>query len=232
MATNQRDTDKEVLGTLPETPGELWVDNNSTWVLKRSGQPKTILAWDTETGARKRDQDFLGLFYNGNRSPGGIWADGSELSLSDYVDSKVFAYLKHFEQGCPTPARNISAESGARQASWRRRRRSRHMVRRQHHVGVRTHVRCQDSTPTPFLRRSYLPEDKRLCLWSASPTPWPWSRWTLQDWYVASRATGEPAVSVVLSAPSPQQRNHLRASRRRLRVFPAEGPCVRKPNTR
>ena len=95
MATKQRDTDKEVLGTLPARPGELWVDNNTTWVLKRSGPPVAVLAWNTETGNRKTGKDFTGLHYNENRSPGGIWADGSDLFVSDSLDGKVYAYWKN-----------------------------------------------------------------------------------------------------------------------------------------
>ena len=61
MATKQRDTDKEVLGTLPDTPSGLWVDNDTTWVIKRASPPVAVLAWDTETGNRKEHRDFNGL---------------------------------------------------------------------------------------------------------------------------------------------------------------------------
>ena len=97
MATKQRDTDKEVLGTLPNNSGELWVDNDTTWVLKRAPPPVAVLAWDTETGNRKDYRDFNGLHFNDNRNPEGIWADGSDMFVSDYVDGRVYAYWKHFK---------------------------------------------------------------------------------------------------------------------------------------
>ena len=133
MATKQRDTDKEVLGTLPNYSGELWVDNDTTWVLKRAPPPVAVLAWDTETGNRKDYRDFNGLHFNDNMNPEGIWADGSDMFVSDYVEGRVYAYWKHFK--VPNARRDFLLSPAAGQVSWRQRRRWRDLVEWDHDLG-------------------------------------------------------------------------------------------------
>ena len=130
--------------------GELWVDNDTTWVLKRrrptSGRAR--LGYERPAIA-KTGRDFNGLHFNENRSPEGIWADGSDMFVSDSVGRQGLRILEECQMAqCPP---GLPVESAAGQVSWRQRRRWRDLVEWDHDLGcglcARQALRIRPSSP-------------------------------------------------------------------------------------
>ena len=59
-----------------------------------------------------RARDFDGLLGAGNSAPRGLWGNGEVLWVTDYLDSKLYAYAR--ADGGRLPARDVDTFSGAR----------------------------------------------------------------------------------------------------------------------
>lgn len=75
--------------------GGIWSDGTYVWTSLSFGsisERDRLYAWNLSTEARYTAGDFATLAAAGNRSPYGIWSDGTTMWVSDEVDDKIYAY--------------------------------------------------------------------------------------------------------------------------------------------
>ena len=109
MVTKERDTDKEEVyrNKVGGRLGGLWSDGTIMWITDPAGGPFAggVRAFDLASGERNPSRDFTYLFSNNNNAPFGIWADETDMFVSDSNDNIVYAYWK--DTGSPNWRRNI-----------------------------------------------------------------------------------------------------------------------------
>ena len=77
--------------------------------VRRACVAVAVLLWVQFAGAT---DDFDGLLAAGNAAPRGLWGNGEVLWVTDYLDSKLYAYAR--ADGARLPARDVDTLSGAR----------------------------------------------------------------------------------------------------------------------
>ena len=113
MATKERDTDKEevYLNKLEGFLGGIWNDGTIMWITDISGGfNSAIRAYDHATGQRLIPRQVTGsrLHSNGNTLPWGVWADGTDIFVSNQSGHTVYAYWK--DSGQINWGRNIALD--------------------------------------------------------------------------------------------------------------------------
>ena len=143
-ATGARDADKDIetnqgsRATMYGFKTGIWSDGTTMWVLNYFFGEDTngmevgdgtgkVFAFDLSDGMRDTTKEFpLHLDSDPSQTARGIWSDGTTVWVSDWRAAKLFAYA--LADGARVPASDITPASLER-------RRSGHLVGRDHHLG-------------------------------------------------------------------------------------------------
>ena len=95
-------------------PMGLWSNGNTMWVSCGNNNETIVTAilWGYSISTKKRTVSFHTLARAGNKSPYGIWSDGTTMWVSDWRDSKLYAYRMSNYSRDPTKDFNTLSAAG------------------------------------------------------------------------------------------------------------------------